>query len=228
MLELSETTLVDQLEMLRVQLETSLPLPIVLLVSAARGDDGHGFVASGLARSMHSAGYSTLLVRVDDANEREKAVEPSFLDDVVEFGIESRLLRGPRASLPTLSLQNTRMRRTVSKTGVARFADICRKSYQVTVVDAPDVLTNSLSLLTAVASDGVILTVREGRRVHKQDREVAKILSRERAPLLGIVSVASSIIEDQPALELHRRPIPVGKIRTTMGNLEAKPEEQAV
>jgi Mrp family chromosome partitioning ATPase len=195
---MSEKLLSDQIEMLRVQLETALPTPVVLVVSSARDDDGKSLVASGLARSMDAAGYSTLLVLADErSGEAFGSLEPKSLDEVIALGIARYAsVRSSRANMSVMSLPSGNIRHTVSRDAVLRFSEMCRSSYQVTIVETPASLANSFALLAAVAADGVLLTIQEGRRVCSSDRQLAKTLARERAPFLGVVSVSAAVIRN--------------------------------
>jgi succinoglycan biosynthesis transport protein ExoP len=225
---MSETMLSEQIEMLRVQLETSLPTPVVLVVSSARDDDGKNLVASGLARSMESAGYSTLLVLADERTGGALGtLEPKSLDEVVALGIARYSTgRSPRANMSVMVLPSGNIRHTVSRESVVRFSELCRSSYQVTIVETPAALANSFAMLSAIAADGVLLTIREGRRVRGSDRQLAKTLARERAPFLGVVSVAAALIRNEPASVLPNRATKTAPISTVKGDTGR--ERQAV
>ncbi len=224
---MAKATLADQMEMLRVQLETALPTPLLLVVSSARDDDGKDLVASGLARSMDAAGYATLLVLADERRRHvDGAPEPKSVDEICEFGIAPFLVRRSRASLPLMVLSGDRIRHTVSRESFARFAQTCRGTYQVTIIEAATSLANSFTMFAAVAADGVLLTVREGRRVRAEDRQLAKALAREKAPLLGIVAVNASAIRNAPA-EPAVRAAPA-KARSAGAGVELRREEHAV
>jgi hypothetical protein len=225
---MAEMTLTNQIEMLRVQLETALPTPAFLVVSSALDGDGKGVVASELARSMEAAGYSTLLV-LAEAQPRtvDGGFHPRSLDEVIALGISRYLVRTTRASSNVIFLPGDKIRHSVSRESVRRFAQTCRDAYQVTIVEAAAVMTNSFSMLAAVAADGVLLTVREGRRVCGQDRQLAKALTREEAPFLGVVSVAPSLIPtDSPRPVQHSMPQTKPTITTVKG--ETNREEQPV
>ena len=222
---MAKATLGEQIEMLRVQLETALPTPLLLVVSSAREGDGKNVVASGLARSMDAAGYSTLLVFAGErAPDIDGALEPRSVDEVSEFGIAPYLVRRSRANLHMMALSDDRVRHTVSRESFARFAATCRSTYQVTIIEAAASLTSSFTMFAAVAADGVLLTVREGRRVCAEDRQLAKTLAREKSPFLGIVAVNASTIRNSPA-EPALRAAPA---KARSAGVELRREEHAV
>lgn len=189
--------LLDQIEMLRAQLETALPMPVLLVVSSARSDDGKGMVASGLASSMQAAGYSTLLVLADEQTQDVDAFpEPKSLAELSDRGIGRYAVRAARTHASIIVVPSKKIRHTISREGVTRFSATCRASFQVTIVEVAAVLTNAFAMLMSVAADGVLLTIREGRRVCAEDRQLAKMLVREQAQFLGLVSIQGSAIRD--------------------------------
>jgi hypothetical protein len=211
-----ETASLDQIEMLRAQLETVLPAPCLLVLSSARDDDGKNLVASALARCMAVAGYSTLLVLADDQKRSLDNVldQPASLKEVYEQGV-ARFASG--TSPCVMALSSRRISYSVSREDVARFGEACRDSFQITILEAASILTNSFAMLAALNADAVLLTIREGRRVCAQDRLLARLLAREKAPFLGVVSVeAAAIVSEQtagpPPKELPRTPLPVAGV----------------
>jgi Mrp family chromosome partitioning ATPase len=215
----------EQLEILRAQLETVLPAPCILLLSSARSDDGKGLVAAGLARCMAAAGYSTLLVHAD---ERKPDVDPTLeqpasLKELCDLGV-GRF--SSRTSPGVMALPSRKISHTVSRDDVSRFGETCRNAYQITIVEAASLLTNSFAMLAAFNADAVLLTIREGRRVCAIDRQLAKTLAREKVPFLGVVSVEAAIIRGG-SLE----PVPKELGRSTLpalGNHAAGRQEEAV
>jgi Mrp family chromosome partitioning ATPase len=196
-----EIRLADQIEMLRVQLETACPTPPALLVvSSARVDDGKSVVASELARSMAAAGYTTLLVLADEQTQNvDSALEPKSLVEVSHLGLMPCLDSRSSPSLGMMILRSDNARdNTVSRDAVERFCEMCRRTYQVTIVEAIPMLEKSFAAFAAAAADGVLITAREGRRVYDDDRQLAKTLAGEQVTFLGVVCVAASIIQKVP------------------------------
>jgi Mrp family chromosome partitioning ATPase len=225
---MTQTSLTDEIEMLRVQLETTLPMPILLVVSSARDDDGKGLVASELARSMDSAGYSTLLVLADEQTRNiEGALEPKSLKDVADFGIAPYLVRHLDAGMRVMVVPSAKIRHTVSREAVARFVETCRTTYAVTIVEAAALLTNSFAMLAAAAANGVLLTFQEGRRVCTEDRRLAKVLEREGVPFLGVVSVAEKVISNA-STSPSPRGVAWTKATTVTGDIKPSRKEQRV
>ncbi len=226
-MRMSEATLSDQIELLRVQLETALPTPALLVISSARDADGKGLIASALASSMDAAGYSTLLIRSDEKiSGGNGAPQPESLDEVVSHGISRYAIRNSHLSTSVMLLSGDRIRHSISREGMTRFGQACRETYQVTIVDAATALANSFALLAAVIADGVLLSVREGRRVRAEDRQLAKVLAREQASFLGVVAVAAALIRDDPQPVPSRATLGKPSVATVKGDTAR--ERQAV
>jgi len=218
-------TRMDQIEMLRTQLETSLQLPTILVISSARKDDGKGLVAAGLARSMEAAGYSTLLVLADEQTTAGQGLtEPKSLAEISDLGI-ARFVRASRSSENMMAIPSNNFRQKVSRDAVARFCETCRASYEVTVVDAGPVLRSAFAMLLSAAGDGVLIVIRDGRRVCADDRQLAKMLASEKTPFLGVVSVAASAINDERRLQIAKHPT-TGTTKTA--NVKAGGKRHAV
>ena len=193
-----DTTLSDQIEMLRVQLESSLATPLLVVVSSALAEDGKSLVAAELARAMEGAGYSTLLVLADDRTSRaDGAPEPRSLNDVCEFGFGRYLITSPRTGTSAIALPTSKLLHTVSRASVQRFVALCRRIFDVTIVETASMFSDSFSMLAALGADGVVLSIREGRRVYAEDRQVARTFARDGVPFLGVVSVAASLVHQR-------------------------------
>jgi hypothetical protein len=65
-----------------------------------------------------------------------------------------------------------------------------RETYEVIIVELPQVLTNELGPHIARTADGVIVVVRDKRLIQHADRELSKLLKRLGAQLIGAVAVA--------------------------------------
>jgi Mrp family chromosome partitioning ATPase len=220
--------LLDQIEMLRVQLETMLPMPVFLAISSARDNDGKGLLASGLARSMHAASYSTLLVLADErTHDVERGLKPNSLREISDLGIARHLAPPSPASPDVMILPISEIKHAISRIDVARFAETCRSSYKVTIVEAAAMLTNSFAMFATLLADGVLLTVREGRRVCSEDRQLATTLAHNETSFLGVVAVAASMIPDSRSGTARTRTTP-RKAAIASNTLETSRQEQAV
>jgi Mrp family chromosome partitioning ATPase len=215
----------EQVEMLRVQFETALPGPSVLVVSSAQSGDGKSVAALGLAKSMLAAGYATLVVLAEGRGPRQTAVEPGSLREILDAGLERFAWKSLRTGCDAIALGNREIRQSASREAVAEFLGACRRAYDFTIVDAGSVLSNNLSLLLAIAADGVMLTVREGRRVHAADRDVVKTLERERAKFLGVVSISGATIR---AAAAAAAPAYASAAKAEIPEFETRRKRQAV
>lgn len=65
-----------------------------------------------------------------------------------------------------------------------------RETYEVIIVEIPQLLANELGAHIARTADGVIVVVREQRPIQDADRELSKLLKRLGAQLIGAVATA--------------------------------------
>jgi len=193
-----------QIEMLRVQLETAFPKPIVLVVTSAMEGDGKNVLALSLAKEMDAAGYSTLLVLADElTREVDASCELDSLSKFADRDLQPHTFHKPRSGLTMMALSSRRIRDSVSVESVARFVDYCRTSYQITIIEAIPSLQNPFSRLLAIRSDAVILAAREGRRVRTADRQFAKVLERDDVTFIGVVTIDNETVRRTLKLKLH-------------------------
>jgi Mrp family chromosome partitioning ATPase len=144
---------------LRVMLDALLPARAMLVVSAACDEDGHGTLASGLAEALADAGRKTVLISLHD----RAAAEPSMCSAAVQY-----LSRAPKDLSEVL-------------------ADL-RSQHDVVMVIAPPVPKDPISLQVCRLADGVLLSVRMGRKITADDENTVTQLRRVGATLLGIVA----------------------------------------
>jgi len=215
----------QNIEMLRVRIERTQALPLVLAVSAALSHDGKTLVAAELAQSMAAAGYRTLLVLADGVGKRADLLSRSTsAAKVGENGLTRYVVTDHSSGFDRLILRNTDPRLDVSRDDVKRLHDACRAAYGVTIIETATAVANPLSMLAASLSDGVLLAIREGRRVKAADRWMAELMTREALPFLGVVAVDGELLKnaETPAK-------PARTVDTLRGSVDlAGHEQQAV
>jgi Mrp family chromosome partitioning ATPase len=191
----------EQFQMLRARIETAVSMPCVLLVTSACPGDGESVCAFGLAKSLADAGYRTALVDINHVKSHFGSVrlrvphfrgvpQPASLSSVVVDGVERYAVRDPETNLVLLSLAKESVAGSASKETVAATLNILRDRYDIAIIDAPRMLDSNLALLFAGATDGVLLTLCEGRSVASDDEATLELLTQSQAKVVGVVMIS--------------------------------------
>lgn len=184
-------------DLLRARVESTVGRPGVIVVTSAVHGDGKSSVCNGLAASLGSTGYRTLLV---DANVRRDAI----IRSATKASIEEALLQSvcesviPRLRIATLT--NPAFHREASLPSVAQALAEARTSYEYIVVDAGCALRSALAGHFVSSADAVLVAVRAGRRRLAEDIHLSESLDRLDAQFFGVVAIGSSIIGSASAL----------------------------
>jgi protein-tyrosine kinase len=219
-------TIEEQMSVLRARVEAKIAPPGIIVVSSAARGDGKSLVASGIAESFASAGYRAALVDASNANlalhvesNEGWSRDSSHAADIVRYSAtadRTRLVRMAFAGEPG---------KQISISQLVSVAKSLRAVYDFAVVDTTRLQQNAVALLFAAVADGVLLTLREGRREIAEDRKTITALKCMDATVLGIVSIKSSAIED-----FARRTVSVpspAKVRFTTVPADAAPMQPA-
>jgi Mrp family chromosome partitioning ATPase len=189
-------------ETLRVRVEARIPLPALVVLSAAHRGDGTTSVACGLARAFAAGGARTLLVDANAGNAAvaaELGVEPLPALSGGAFDLGARNGEVPRLSLATLSAEAAR------EPNLDALLRDARDRFAVTIVDAAPLPASSAALRLARRADAIVFAVRLGRRPSPDDRE-ATDLAGDR--LIGIVPTRARGLRDYRAIEQPAPAVP--------------------
>jgi len=170
---------------IRATLETELPTPGILTISSALAGDGKTAVAAGIARSLASGGYRTLVL---DAGVTAELAPGATREALTLEGAHDRLNHAVRATgsgCDYLSLQDIHAD-VSSSVGIGALYAAIRSRYEYAIVDAG--VLNGDGLALARGADGVVLAVREGRAIVPADAEAVELLNRAHARFLGVVA----------------------------------------
>jgi Mrp family chromosome partitioning ATPase len=211
------TQISDQLELVRVDIETAYPLPALVVVSSALESDGKSMVANELAHSMVAAGYSTLLILTEEQSGHKDDAPPfPDLSNISAAELASHVVRVGSPPLSTLALPNA-VQHAVGRHAVCSFLMSCREMHAVTIVDAPVMLSNAFAMSAVLAANGVLLSARTGRRICAADHKLARIVGAEEISFRGVVSVDENLIRStktppRPNL-IRKKPSPASTLR---------------
>lgn len=188
------THIQDQINALRSHLEPGLAQSTVLLVTSAEKNDGKSLVAFGLAESFASAGYRSIVL---DANpSRTQLKHSKAVGNVAADRIDVRecAVQNVHHGYSELILVDQCDANLLSYPQVKAVIDQCRHCYEYVIVDCAEFGGSSLPGLIAKCADGVLVSLREGRRATARDEELVRIVE-ESAPVLGLVLVPKSAMK---------------------------------
>jgi Mrp family chromosome partitioning ATPase len=181
-------------ELLRAAVESAVERPGVVAVTSAVAGDGKAAASHGLAASLGSIGYRTLLI---DISPRQEAVVrlaggASIEDVLLESSSDSVIPK-----LRVVSLTAPMLRELGSLPSVARALAAVRASgrYDYVVVNAGCALSTAVSAHIVNSADAVLVAIRSGRRRHAEDKQLFERLTNLGAPFFGVVAVGSEILE---------------------------------
>jgi Mrp family chromosome partitioning ATPase len=185
-------TQADSFGVIRATVEAEIASPGILTISSARPGDGKTGVAVGIARSLASSGYRTLLI---DAGTDEGDVLSAKLGipapAVPVTAAAEHLGNVVRPAFDGCDILSIRGGDAgASAVAVGELFAAVRSSYQYAVVDARTVANGGATF--ARCADGVVLAVREGRAAESADHEAVAVLERIRARFLGVVATTGT------------------------------------
>ena len=167
------------LQSLSMLIEAEIGESAVVLVTSATSRDGSGFVARGLARAYAERG-----IRVAFATLDESASVGGFTDE------------GSYDTIPIGGLS--------ARTSTPQFAALVedwRRRYDVVIVDGPSLLGSPKALHFARIASGLLLTVRSGRSVRREDGELANLAERLGTKILGVVQTPAHLPREAAAAD---------------------------
>ncbi len=163
--------------LLRSKIEATLSTPAVLLVTSACPRDGKSATANDLAESLAEAGHRVVLVDVQSESPAAWAA--------------TRRATAHNVSIVRMPIAATDPRS--ARAAVANFVRDLRHTFDFAIVDGTTFLGSAAGLMANVV-DGVLLTVRVGRRQTEEDAIMVRSLAQSDTRILGVVAVESEHI----------------------------------
>lgn len=182
------TAIKDQINALRSHLEPSLAQSTVVLVTSAEKNDGKSLVAFGLAESLADAGYRSIVVDANPSRTQLKhgrAVGNAAPDQI---DVRECIAQNVDQGYSELMLANQSDANLLSYPQIKAVVDQCRRDYEYVIVDCSDFGESSLPGLLAKCADGVLISLRQGRRPTPRDEQLVPSIE-ESAPVLGVIVV---------------------------------------
>jgi Mrp family chromosome partitioning ATPase len=187
-----------QFTQLRARIEATFSDPVIIVVTSAARGDGKTSTAFGLAESLANAEHRVLFV---DANVEAPTLArihrvPSMGSsiDFSKVGRFATLVAGQRFA--GVSFADDRIECGISLDKVKAAAFDMRAHFDYVVVDTSPLLQSDLAVFFATIADGTLMTLRLGRLPQAADAASIKTLSRVGANVLGVLTVAPSMIKE--------------------------------
>jgi Mrp family chromosome partitioning ATPase len=152
------------MQALRVFIEAQIALPALLLVTSGTEADNGGGVARALARAFVEAGKNAMVV---DAIAGRMPDVPAVRNDALDVV----------SVLPNREF--------------GAKLDVLRAGREVTIVYAAPLLSHAAGLELARRADGVLIAVRLGRTIRREDELMKQVLEKLGARVLGIVQTSA-------------------------------------
>jgi succinoglycan biosynthesis transport protein ExoP len=189
------TQIQDQINVLRSRLERGLAQSTVVLVTSAEKNDGKSLVAFSLAESFGNAGYRSIVL---DANPARAQVRcGNAIGNVAADRVDVRgyTVQNEHQGYSELILVDPSHANLLSYPQVKAVVAQCRQYYEYVIVDCGEFGGSNLPGLLAKCADGVLVSLRQGRRPTASDEQLALIIEESGAPVLGVVIVPKSAME---------------------------------
>jgi capsular exopolysaccharide synthesis family protein len=184
-----------------------------VLVTSPEAGDGKTTLAANLAVSLARAGKRTLVI---DADLRRPRLDAAYgLEN--QTGLTSVLAgatafagavqQGPVKGLAVLT-SGPLIPNPVEALTCARFKDLLdtvRNDYDAVLIDAPPVLGVTDACLVALRVDGVLLTLRMGRKGKVSAQRACSLLQAVGAHVLGVVVTGMNVTDDEYSAANYQR-----------------------
>jgi Mrp family chromosome partitioning ATPase len=169
-----------------------LTRPAVISITSSTPNDGKEVAARELAASLAAAGYSTLLLDTSvPTTSGARRSKSGTLEAEVRKVAADRLAGTSNA----LNFCDVVMQETTSQRDIQAALSLLRSSYDYTIVVADCEISTSFAMSMVAASDGVLVTVRMGRRRKSSDARVSTFLNDIGIRFLGVVALEPAIIK---------------------------------
>jgi Mrp family chromosome partitioning ATPase len=186
----------DTFDMLRAKLEFEVAPPAVIAITSSTAEDGKEIVARGLAYSLATAGYATLLLDTCLAS-RSPSMTPQRLT-FEEAGRQLTPESGP--GIAVLNLGDLLMQKVTSHRHILSALEILRSKFDYVIINTDCGGATAFAATVVASADVVLVTVKEGRRKTADDARLSGGLEHIGPRFLGVVALDPSIIKDDPTI----------------------------
>jgi cellulose biosynthesis protein BcsQ len=182
---------------LRARLEVDLVRPAVVAITASSETDGKEIAARGLAFSLATAGYRTLLIDTSPTHRGRSRIAPDTpLEEIVRQQASTQAASG--SGIPAvLVLSDAYLQRTVSQRSLQSALATLRDAYDFVIFNTEFNIASPFTTGIFAGADAVVATVRTGRRATAADERLAVSLGRIGARFLGVVALEAAVIRDE-------------------------------
>jgi len=184
-------------DQLRARLEVEVARPAVIAITSSTDGDGKDIATRGLAYSLATAGYSTLLLYTSLGSRGPGKPAPGLtLEDIGRQATPDPGTGNPAV----LTLSDPLLQKTTSQRNLRSALEILRSKFDYVVIDAEQAVATSFATSLVGAADAVLVTVKAGRRVQSGDAALSAALERVGVRFLGVLALDGSIIRDDPTI----------------------------
>jgi Mrp family chromosome partitioning ATPase len=185
----------DQFQTLRARLEPGLVPATVLIVTSAEKNDGKSLTAFGLAESFAKAGYRSVVIDANHSRMHANNGRAVGNVSVDQIDVRACAVQNVGQGYSELVLVNESDANLLSYPQVKAVVDQCRLHYEYVIIDCSEFGTSSLPGLLAKCADGVLVSLRRGRRQTDRDERLVQMIEECGVPVLGIVLVPGPAIK---------------------------------
>jgi Mrp family chromosome partitioning ATPase len=186
------TPIKHQINALRSHLEPGLAQSTVVLVTSAEENDGKSLVAFGLAESFAKAGYRCVVLDANPSRPQLKHGKPVGNVPTDRVDVRGCAVQNVQQGYSALILADQSDANFLSYPQIKAVVDQCRRDYEYVIVDCSEFGGSSLPGLLAKCVDGVLVSLRQGRRPTARDEQLVRIIEESGPPVLGVVLVPRS------------------------------------
>jgi hypothetical protein len=180
-------------DFLRARVERDIAPPTIIAITSALIEDGAELASRCLASSLATTGYSTLLLGTS-LDGRSLFTPPADLN----FDDIARQLTAPDPAggkLAFLTLSDATLQKTTSQRMVQSAFDIVRSKFDYIIVST-DGAAYSFATSLLSGADSILVSVKLGRRVRREDAALSRDLANIGSRFLGVVALEPNTISN--------------------------------
>jgi Mrp family chromosome partitioning ATPase len=182
-------------DLLRARVEADITPPAIIAITSALTEDGRELASRGLASSLSTAGYATLLL--DTSLDSRSLFSPPtglFFDDIAR-----QLIAPDPASgiLVFLTLSDARLQRTTSQRRIESCFEILRSKFDYIIISTGGA-SDSFATSVLSGADSILVSVKLGRRERREDAALSRDLANMGSRFLGVIALQPATIAEPP------------------------------
>jgi Mrp family chromosome partitioning ATPase len=184
-------------DLLRARLEFEIAPPAVIAITSSTAEDGKEIAARGLAYSLATTGYATLLLDTCLASR-----SPSMPPQKLTFEEAGRQLTpdSGAGTISVLNLGDLLMQKVTNQRHIASALGILRSKFDYVIINTDNGGSTAFAASVVATADAVLVTVKKGRRKTVDDARLSAGLERIGPRLLGVIALDPSIIKVDPTV----------------------------